>query len=130
MNGAIPRRLALGGTVGSVAAITSACAPAWRGSGSGDQTERPSSDGARASSARSNASPIIDAHCHVFNVDDLPVYRFLRHVVLPERCFDSLDALAWLVARFLKALAPGVDAERRVLGAPGRRIAPAMAPGG
>jgi predicted TIM-barrel fold metal-dependent hydrolase len=65
------------------------------------------------------ASRIIDAHCHVFNVDDLPVYRFLRHVVLPDRCFENLDALAWLLARFVKSLAPGLAAERRALEASG-----------
>ncbi|WP_431285604.1 amidohydrolase family protein [Humitalea sp. 24SJ18S-53] len=72
---------------------------------------------------------IIDSHCHIFNVDDLPVYRFLRHVALPERCLEHLDALAWLLAKFLKALAPGAEAERRVLLASSARGAiPAEAP--
>ena len=72
-------------------------------------------------------TPIIDAHCHVFNASDLPTSRFLRQVVFedyPREGFrtmgirdpDAIDVAIQLALRLLGAnTAPDADQEIAVL---------------
>lgn len=74
-----------------------------------------------------SGTPIIDAHCHLFNASDLPTARFLRQVVFedyPKEGFrtmgvwdpDAVDVAIELALRLLGTnTAPDADQEIRLL---------------
>ncbi|MSQ53468.1 MAG: hypothetical protein EXR28_16480 [Betaproteobacteria bacterium] len=60
----------------------------------------------------------IDAHCHIFNADDLPVGGFLKRVVFRERDSQALrpfNPLASIIDAISQAGAVGLSEEARLL---------------
>jgi len=66
---------------------------------------------------------IIDAHCHLFNADDLPIEGFVKKIILPRAAESdqlvarfaeypgALQALVHAIAKQVKSTAPGRKAE-------------------
>jgi predicted TIM-barrel fold metal-dependent hydrolase len=66
---------------------------------------------------------IIDAHCHLFNADDLPIEGFVKKIILPQTAQSNqlvarfaeypgaLQALVHALAKQVKSAAPGRKAE-------------------